>query len=61
MRHVTLLSTINGDRAPHEVDIAAVEDDLAPATVSRIQILRPGVGDAELHRRAPAHHRREAS
>jgi len=33
VRHVTLLSTYNGDHAPGEVDIAAVETDIA---------LRPG-------------------
>ena len=29
VRHVTFLSTYNGDRAPREIDIAAVEADLA--------------------------------
>ena len=29
VRHVTLLSTYNGDQAPREVDVAAVEADLA--------------------------------
>src|ERR1700689_3084471 len=29
VRHVTFLSTYNGDRAPHEIDISAAETDLA--------------------------------
>jgi len=40
-RHVTLLSTYNGDRAPREVDIAAVEADLAARQAFTHSILRP--------------------
>ena len=41
MRHVTLLSTYNGDRAPREIDIAAVEADLAAREAFTHSILRP--------------------
>src|ERR1700683_4171586 len=41
VRHVTLLSTYNGDRAPREVDIAAVETDLASRQAFTHSILRP--------------------
>src|ERR1700691_342112 len=41
IRHVTLLSTYNGDRAPREIDIAAVEADLAAREVFTHSILRP--------------------
>ena len=40
-RHVTLLSTYNGDRAPREIDIAAVEADLAAREGFTHSILRP--------------------
>ena len=40
-RHVTLLSTYNGDRAPREIDIAAVEADLAAREAFTHSILRP--------------------
>src|ERR1700733_5039200 len=40
-RHVTLLSTYNGDRAPREIDIAAVEADLASREAFTHSILRP--------------------
>ena len=40
-RHVTLLSTYNGDRAPREIDIAAVEADLASREAFTYTILRP--------------------
>jgi uncharacterized protein YbjT (DUF2867 family) len=40
-RHVTLLSTYNGDRAPREIDIAAAEADLAARQVFTHSILRP--------------------
>src|ERR1700691_71845 len=40
-RHVTFLSTYNGDRAPREVDIAAVETDLASRQAFTHSILRP--------------------
>jgi uncharacterized protein YbjT (DUF2867 family) len=40
-RHVTLLSTHNGDRAPREIDIAAVEADLAARDAFTHSILRP--------------------
>jgi hypothetical protein len=42
VRHVTLLSTYNGDRAPREVDIAAVEADVAGREAFTYSILRPG-------------------
>ena len=41
VRHVTLLSTYNGDRAPRDVDIAAVESDLASRQAFTHSILRP--------------------
>jgi uncharacterized protein YbjT (DUF2867 family) len=41
VRHVTLLSTYNGDRAPHEIDVAAVEADLAAREAFTHCILRP--------------------
>lgn len=41
VRHVTLLSTYNGDRAPREVDIAAVEADVAGREAFTSSILRP--------------------
>jgi uncharacterized protein YbjT (DUF2867 family) len=41
VRHVTLLSTHNGDRAPREVDIAAVETDIASRQAFTHSILRP--------------------
>jgi uncharacterized protein YbjT (DUF2867 family) len=41
VRHVTLLSTYNGDRAPRDVDIAAVETDLASRQAFTHSILRP--------------------
>ena len=41
IRHVTLLSTYHGDRAPREIDIAAVEADLAAREAFRHSILRP--------------------
>jgi uncharacterized protein YbjT (DUF2867 family) len=40
-RHVTFLSTYNGDRAPSEIDIAAVEADLASREAFTHSILRP--------------------
>src|SRR6202161_3402180 len=40
-RHVTLLSTYNGDRAPREIDIATVETDLAARQAFTHTILRP--------------------
>ena len=40
-RHVTLLSTYNGDRAPREIDIAAAEADLAARQAFTHSILRP--------------------
>ena len=40
-RHVTLLSTYNGDRAPREIDTAAVEADLAAREAFTHSILRP--------------------
>jgi uncharacterized protein YbjT (DUF2867 family) len=41
VRHVTLLSTYNGDQAPREIDIAAVEADLAARGGFTHSILRP--------------------
>jgi uncharacterized protein YbjT (DUF2867 family) len=41
VRHVTLLSTYNGDQAPREVDIAAVENELASRQAFTHSILRP--------------------
>jgi uncharacterized protein YbjT (DUF2867 family) len=40
-RHVTFLSTYNGDRAPREIDIAAAEADLASREAFTHSILRP--------------------
>ncbi len=41
MRHITFLSTYNGDRARREVDIAAVEADLGSREAFTHSILRP--------------------
>ena len=41
VRHVTLLSTYNGDQAPREIDIAAVEAQLAAREAFTHAILRP--------------------
>jgi uncharacterized protein YbjT (DUF2867 family) len=41
VRHVTFLSTYNGDRAPREIDIAAVEADLASRGTFTHSILCP--------------------
>ena len=41
VRHVTLLSTYNGDKAPHEIDVAAVEEDVASRQAFTHSILRP--------------------
>jgi uncharacterized protein YbjT (DUF2867 family) len=41
VRHVTFLSTHNGDQAPSEIDIAAVETDLAGRKAFTHSILRP--------------------
>jgi uncharacterized protein YbjT (DUF2867 family) len=41
VRHVTLLSTYSGDQAPQEVDITAVETDLALRHAFTHSILRP--------------------
>ncbi|MFC7641116.1 NmrA family NAD(P)-binding protein [Streptosporangium lutulentum] len=41
VRHVTYLSTYNGDKAPQEVDIAAVETGLAHRQAITHSILRP--------------------
>jgi uncharacterized protein YbjT (DUF2867 family) len=41
VRHVTLLSTYNGDRAPSEVDIEAVEQLIASREAFTHSILRP--------------------
>ncbi len=41
VRHVTLLSTYNGNLAPREIDIAAVETDLASRAAFTHSILRP--------------------
>ena len=41
VRHVTLLSTYNGDHAPTEIDVAAVEADLANRQAFTHSILRP--------------------
>ena len=41
VRHVTFLSTYNGDRAPHEIDISAAETDLASREAFTHSILRP--------------------
>jgi uncharacterized protein YbjT (DUF2867 family) len=41
VRHVTFLSTYNGDRAPREIDIAAAEADLASREALTHSILRP--------------------
>ena len=53
VRNVTFLSTYNGDRAPREIDIAAVEADLASAGSVHALHPAPRLGDAELHRRSP--------
>lgn len=41
VRHVTLLSTYNGDRAPREIDIAAVETLVVSREAFTYSILRP--------------------
>jgi hypothetical protein len=41
VRHVTFLSTCNGDRAPREIGIAAAEADLASREAFTHSILRP--------------------
>jgi uncharacterized protein YbjT (DUF2867 family) len=41
VRHITLLSTYNGDQVPHEVDIAAVEANVAGRAAFTHSILRP--------------------
>jgi uncharacterized protein YbjT (DUF2867 family) len=41
VRHVTFLGTYNGDRAPPEIDIVAVETDLASRQAFTHSILRP--------------------
>jgi uncharacterized protein YbjT (DUF2867 family) len=41
IRHVTLLSTYNGDRSPREIDIAAVEAGLGAREAFTHSILRP--------------------
>ncbi|MFD9701493.1 NmrA family NAD(P)-binding protein [Lentzea sp. NPDC059081] len=41
VRHVTYLSTYNGDQAPAEVDIGAVEADLAHRTGFTHSVVRP--------------------
>lgn len=41
VRHVTLLSTYNGDHAPPEIDVAAVETQLADRRALTHTILRP--------------------
>jgi uncharacterized protein YbjT (DUF2867 family) len=41
VRHVTFLSTYNADRAPHGIDIAAVEADLAARQAVTHSVLRP--------------------
>jgi uncharacterized protein YbjT (DUF2867 family) len=41
LSHVTLLSTYNGDRAPQDVDVAAVEDQVANREGFTHTILRP--------------------
>jgi uncharacterized protein YbjT (DUF2867 family) len=41
VRHITFLSTYNGDRAPREIDIATVEADLASREAFTHSILRP--------------------
>jgi len=41
VRHVSFLSTYNGDRAPREIDIAAVAADLASREAFTQSILRP--------------------
>jgi uncharacterized protein YbjT (DUF2867 family) len=41
VRHVTLLSTYNGDRAPRETDIVAVAADLASREAFTHSVLRP--------------------
>jgi uncharacterized protein YbjT (DUF2867 family) len=41
VRHVTFLSTYNADQAPHGIDIAAVEADLAARQTITHSVLRP--------------------
>jgi uncharacterized protein YbjT (DUF2867 family) len=41
VRHITLLSTYNGDLAPREIDVATVEADLAGREAFTHSILRP--------------------
>src|SRR6202050_1683143 len=41
VRHVTFLSTYNGDRAPHEIDISAAETGLASREAFTHSLLRP--------------------
>jgi uncharacterized protein YbjT (DUF2867 family) len=41
VRHVTFLSTYNADRAPHGIDIAAVEADLSARQAVTHSVLRP--------------------
>jgi uncharacterized protein YbjT (DUF2867 family) len=41
VRHVTFLSTYNADRAPHGIDIAAVEANLAARQAITHSVLRP--------------------
>jgi uncharacterized protein YbjT (DUF2867 family) len=41
VRHVTFLSTYNADQAPQEVDIAAVEADIAARDAFTSTVLRP--------------------
>src|SRR5580693_6734772 len=41
VRHVTFLSTYNADRAPHGIDIAAVEADLYARQAVTHSVLRP--------------------
>ncbi|MFJ3825541.1 NmrA family NAD(P)-binding protein [Streptomyces nodosus] len=41
VRHVTFLSTYNADQAPREIDIAAVEADLASRRAMTYSVLRP--------------------
>lgn len=41
VRHVTFLSTYNADQAPHGIDIAAVEADLASRQAITHSVLRP--------------------
>jgi uncharacterized protein YbjT (DUF2867 family) len=41
VRHVTLLSTYNGDRAPRDVDVAVVETEFARRQAFTHSVLRP--------------------